>query len=167
MTTVHTIGHSNQPMERFIELLRQHEIATLADVRSRPFSRWAPHFQKKALAGFLAAEGLEYVFLGRELGGRPDGVEFYGPDGRVDCERRARAPDFRAGVEQLIELAGTRTTAILCAEEDPMQCHRRRLVAPALRGQGITVVHIRGDGRLQSEEELLELSDPSPQLRLF
>jgi uncharacterized protein (DUF488 family) len=104
------------------------------------------------------------VFLGRELGGRPAGAEFYALDGRIDYGRRAQALDFQAGIEQLIEIAGASPTAILCAEEDPAQCHRRLLVTPVLQRRGIGVLHIRGDGRLQSEEELRE---PSSQLRLF
>ncbi len=164
MIVVHTIGHSNHPLDRFIELLRQHRIALLADVRSRPTSRWAPHFQKGLLATSLAVEGLEYVFLGRELGGRPEGDEFYDAEGKLDCERRARAFDFRAGIDQLIDLAGGRQTAILCAEEEPARCHRRLLITPALRDRGITVVHIRGDGSLEPDDAA---GEPSPQLRLF
>jgi uncharacterized protein (DUF488 family) len=104
------------------------------------------------------------VFLGRELGGRPDGAEFYGADGKVDYARRAQAADFQAGIEQLIGLARSRSAAILCAEEDPGHCHRRLLVAAALRRKDIAVVHIRGDGRLEPDEGL---RSPSPQLPLF
>ncbi len=164
MTVVHTIGHSSHSMERFIELLCQHRIALLADVRSRPYSRRMPHFQQSALRRALGAERLEYAYLGHELGGRPAGAEFYAPAGHVDFERRAQALDFQAGIEQLVLLAGQRSTAILCAEEDPAGCHRRLLVAPALERRGVAVLHIRGDGRLQSEDELRA---PAAQLRLF
>jgi len=164
MIVVHTIGHSGHSMDEFIELLRQHCIATLADVRSRPYSRRMPHFQQSSLRRSLGAERLEYVYLGHELGGRPAGAEFYAPAGHVDYERRAQALDFQAGIEQLIEVAGQSSTAILCAEEDPAHCHRRLLVTPALERRGIAVLHIRGDGRLQSEDELRA---PSSQLRLF
>lgn len=162
-TTVRTIGHSNHPLERFIALLRQHGISTLVDVRSRPYSRWAPHFQKSFLSQSLEAEGITYVFLGGELGGRPDGAEFYDAEGHVDCERRAQARDFRAGVERLIDVANQGPTAILCAEEDPGRCHRRLLVTPALQRKGLPVRHIRGDGRVQSDDEL---RGQAPQLRL-
>lgn len=164
MTTIFTIGHSNHPAEHFVDLLRQHGIATLADVRSLPYSRWAPQFRKEALARSLGDARIEYVFLGRELGGRPDGAEFYTADGKVDYARRALAVDFQAGIAQLLELVRSRPTAIMCAEEDPGRCHRRLLVTPALVERGIVVDHIRGDGRLESEGAVQE---GAPQLRLF
>jgi uncharacterized protein (DUF488 family) len=165
MTTIYTIGHSRHSAEHFAELLRAHEIARLVDVRSHPASKWAPQFGKAALSEMLAAHAIEYVFLGRELGGRPEGAEFYGPDGAVDYARRMEAPDFKAGIERLVALASERKTAILCAEEDPGRCHRRLLVAPALRQRDVSVVHIRGDGRLDSDDPAS--GDPSPQLPLF
>jgi uncharacterized protein (DUF488 family) len=164
MTAIHTIGHSNHPIAEFVELLHRHRIAALVDVRSRPYSKWAPHFEKGPLAHALTAEAIEYLFLGRELGGRPEGAEFYTPDGHVDYERRARAFDFQAGIEQLVTAAAGRATAILCAEEDPSRCHRRLLITPALERCGVQVLHIRGDGTVQSEEELRA---PAAQLRLF
>jgi uncharacterized protein (DUF488 family) len=164
MTTVHTIGHSNHPIERFIALLRQHGVATLVDVRSRPYSRWAPQFQKSALARSLADERIAYVFLGSELGGRPDGKEFYDAEGRVDYERRTGAREFQVGVDRLVEIARDASTAILCAEEDPGNCHRRLLVTPTLQRKDVAVLHIRGDGRVQPEDEL---SGRKPQMRLF
>jgi uncharacterized protein (DUF488 family) len=164
MTTIYTIGHSRHTAERFAALLREQEIVRLVDVRSHPASRWAPQFGKAALAQMLGTKAIEYVFLGRELGGRPDGAEFFGADGVVDYERRAKSPDFRAGIERLVELARERATTILCAEEDPGRCHRRLLVAPALRRAGLTVVHIRGNGHLEPDD----VARPSsPQLGLF
>ena len=160
--TIYTIGHSRHAAEHFARLLLDRGVARLADVRSQPASRWAPHFGKARLSQILGTHGIEYSFLGRELGGRPAGAEFY-RDGALDVERRAEAPDFRAGIERLLELARERPTAILCAEEDPSHCHRRRLVAPALRRAGATVVHIRGDGRLEPDDE----PPTSRQLGLF
>jgi uncharacterized protein (DUF488 family) len=164
MTTIFTIGHSRHAAERFAELLRAQEIAVLVDVRSHPASKWAPQFGKAALAQMLASQAIEYVFLGRGLGGRPDGAEYYRSDGGVDYDRRAQAPDFVAGVEQLAALASDRRTAIMCAEEDPDRCHRRLLVTPALRRAGVSVVHLRGDGRLEPDDAA---PPPSPQLGLF
>jgi uncharacterized protein (DUF488 family) len=110
----------------------------------------------------LATNGIAYEFLGRELGGRPDGAEFYGADGVVDYTRRAKAPDFEAGIRRLLELAGERSAAILCAEEDPGRCHRRLLVTPALRRASVAVVHIRGDGRLEPDDSERDLSAQLP-----
>ena len=151
--TLFTIGHSRHTADHFLALLRAHEIDQIVDVRSQPRSKWAPHFDAAALALMLAARGVDYVSLGRQLGGRPDGREFYRQDGTVDYALRAAAPDFADGIPRLIALAQGRRTAILCAEEDPACCHRRLLVSPALARAGAAVVHVRGDGRLEPERD--------------
>jgi uncharacterized protein (DUF488 family) len=161
---IYTIGHSRHPAERFVELLGMHEITRLIDVRSHPASKWSPQFGKAALKRTLASHAIEYVFLGRELGGRPEGAEFYRSDGSVDYERRVQANDFRAGVERLVAIALERKSAIMCAEEDPARCHRRVLITPALQRAGVAVLHVRGDGRLEVEEGM---APRSPQLGLF
>ena len=153
MTTIFTIGHSRHTAEQFVALLRMHGIEQLIDVRSQPHSKWAPHFDKETLAKLLGEHGVEYVFLGRQLGGRPDSREFYRQDGTVDYERRATAPDFVEGLARLVTLGQCRQTAILCAEEDPTSCHRRLLVTPGLVRSEMTVVHIRGDGRGEPEPD--------------
>jgi uncharacterized protein (DUF488 family) len=152
-TTIFTIGHSRHPAEHFASLLHANTIARLVDVRSHPVSKWAPHFGKVALSQWLDRHGIDYVFLGRELGGRPDGAEYRRQGGAVDYARRAEAPDFTAGIERLVSLAAGRRTVILCAEEDPSRCHRRLLVAPALRRAGVSVVHIRGDGSVERDDD--------------
>jgi uncharacterized protein (DUF488 family) len=162
VTTIYTVGHSRHSAEHFAALLRGCEIALLVDVRSYPASKWAPHFGKVALAQMLAGRGIGYLFLGRELGGRPVGAEFYRPDGGVDYERRAQAADFKDGIERLVGCARERMTAIMCAEEDPGRCHRRLLVTPALERAGVAVVHLRGDGRREPEG-----ASGLPQLELF
>lgn len=140
-----------------MRLLHANSITLLVDVRSHPVSMWAPHFGKDRLARLLVEHAVEYVFLGRQLGGRPEGRQFYRQDGSVDYARRASAPDFVAGIEQLAVLARDRRTVILCAEEDPARCHRRRLVAPALRRAGLAITHIRGDAQLERDAD-----DPAP-----
>ena len=164
MITVFTIGHSRHTAEQFVALLRAHAIEQLVDVRSQPHSKWAPHFDKAALARCLGDHHVEYVFLGRQLGGRPEDRAFYREDGTVDYGLRATAPDFVEGISRLVALAQCRRTVVLCAEEDPTSCHRRLLVTPALARSGAAVVHVRGDGRLEPE------LDPAPaatQLDLF
>lgn len=149
MRTIFTIGHSRHPIGHFTGLLDGHGIRTLADVRTRPYSKWAPQFRRSPLAGSLDTAGVLYVFLGSELGGRPSGQELYAPDGRIDYARRAAAPDFLAGIGRLEALADAQPTVMMCAEEDPRRCHRQLLIAPALEARGARVVHIRGDGRLE------------------
>jgi uncharacterized protein (DUF488 family) len=165
---VYTLGHSAHPLSRFLELLRQHGVTLVVDVRSRPYSRWAPQYQRAALERELARAGLGYAYLGRELGGRPEGVEFQTPLGRLDVPRRAQSPEFLAGVARLLALARGGGTALLCAEEDPARCHRRSLVTPALQRRAAEVWHIRGNGRLQSDAELdAAIVAADPQGRLF
>ncbi len=148
---VYTVGHSNHAIENFLALLRRHGIRRLVDVRSVPYSRWVPHFRKRALSAALESNGIDYQFLGDALGGRPPGDEFYAADGTLDCARRSQAADFLAGIDRLLTLAAERPTAVMCAEEDPARCHRRALIAPALRARGVQIVHVRGDGRAQPE----------------
>jgi uncharacterized protein (DUF488 family) len=163
-TTIYTIGHSNQPIERFLDLLRHRRITVLADVRSHPYSKWAPQYRKEPLARALRNAGIEYVFLGSALGGRPEAPELYEADGRVSHERVAKTRAFIAGVARLEERARSTPTAFMCAEENPTRCHRRTLVTPALAHRGLEVVHIRGDGRDEADSEL---DRPADQLTLF
>lgn len=152
--TVFTVGHSNHSLERFLGLLRKHGIDLLVDVRSHPRSRFSPHFGRARLENDLREAGIRYLFLGKELGGRPADARFRDAEGRVLYDRLAAAPFFLSGIRRLEEEAARRRTAILCSEEDPAVCHRRILVGRALTRDGLRVVHIRKDGRAQAEEEL-------------
>jgi len=147
---IFTIGHSSHTLERFLELLELHGVRTVVDVRSHPASRHVPHFGKKPLEAALARRSLGYRYLGAQLGGRPAAPEAYDADGRVRYDRLAAAPRFRQGLEALRALAEGQRVALLCAEEDPLRCHRHHLIAPALLGLGIEVLHIRGNGQLQA-----------------
>jgi len=149
-----TIGHSNHSVEAFLRLLQANGVELVVDVRSHPYSKYAPQFDRPALEGAVAAAGMRYLYLGRELGGRPEGPEFYDEEGHVLYDVLRESPPFLAGISRLIEEASTSRVAILCGEEDPTQCHRRFLVGHVLSARGVVVEHIRGDGRLQTEETL-------------
>lgn len=151
---VFTVGHSNHTLLRFLGLLKEHRIGLLVDVRSHPRSRFLPHFGKARLEPALREAGIEYLFLGKELGGRPREREFHDAKGRVLYSRLERTPAFREGIRRVEEEAALRRTAVLCAEEDPFRCHRRLLVGRALVRDGLRLIHLRGDGRVQAEEEL-------------
>ncbi|HUG13616.1 MAG TPA: DUF488 domain-containing protein [Thermomicrobiales bacterium] len=152
--TIYTIGHSNQTMEAFLDLLRQHGIEALADVRSAPYSGYVPHFNVDELQYAILDAGLQYVYLGRELGGRPDDDSMYDEDGHVLYRRVAESAQFRAGLERLKEASERVRVALMCSEEDPDECHRRLLVGRVLIDEGHTILHIRGDGRLDTEADL-------------
>lgn len=153
-TTLFTIGHSNHTLETFLGLLRQHGIETLVDTRSRPRSQYVPHFNVEELKPAVEAAGIRFVFLGEKLGGRPDADAFYDADGHVLYGRVAEAPFFLEALTRVEKGAKRQRVALLCAEENPLGCHRHRLVGRVLRNHGLNVLHIRGDGRLQTSEAL-------------
>lgn len=154
MSTVYTIGHSAHAWEDFAALLKEHRINVVVDLRSAPYSRFAPQFDHEVLERKLAEAGVKHLFLGAELGGRPSGPQYYDKEGHVLYGRMTADREFQAGIERLERgIAGFRV-ALLCGEEDPAHCHRRLLVGRVLAERGHELLHIRGDGRLQSEADL-------------
>jgi uncharacterized protein (DUF488 family) len=154
--TVYTIGHSNVPADRIVALLQQHDIEMVVDVRSSPYSRWSPQFNKKALEKTLREAGIEYAFAGENLGGRPQDPSCYRggtiPKDKadypklIDPEAVMNKSFFQVGIRRLMEYASERRTAILCSEKDPEHCHRSWLIGRYLEGQGIKVEHIQLGG---------------------
>jgi len=149
-----TIGHSNHALATFLDLLRRHEIEVLVDVRSSPYSGYCPHFNIEQLKPAVKAAAMQYLYLGDQIGGRAEGAEFYDADGRVLYDKVAGTTAFRQGIERLCKGLNVYRVAILCGEEDPTNCHRRLLVGRVLGERGVQVMHIRGDGCVQSEGEL-------------
>jgi uncharacterized protein (DUF488 family) len=155
-----TLGHSNQEMSDFLGTLLRHEIKVVCDVRSRPGSFRFPQFNREPLEARLTAK-IRYEFCGEQLGGRPLDPQFYLANGLVDYSKRRRAPTFIEAVDKAIALARERKTAILCAEEDPLHCHRFLLICPALVARGVAPVHLRRGGAAETqrdaEDRLLQL----------
>jgi uncharacterized protein (DUF488 family) len=153
-----TIGHSNIPADRFVGLLRDAGAEAIADVRSTPASRHFPWFSKNNLAARLQHEGMAYLPFGDTLGGRPREAALY-RDGIADYEAMARRPEFRSGLDRLCDAAARQCVCLLCAEREPLDCHRCLLVSRALAERGINVGHIRHDGAVTPhaaiEQELL------------
>lgn len=150
---IFTIGHSNVGVDAFIALLRRHAITAVADVRSQPYSRYLPHFSRETLKASLQDAGIAYVFLGRELGARPDDPACY-VDGKALYERIAGTALFQDGLARLDRGMRTSRIALLCAEKDPLTCHRAILVCRHLRRPGLAIDHILADGRLESQHGL-------------
>jgi uncharacterized protein (DUF488 family) len=155
MTTVCTIGHSNHQFDTFVRLLQGADVGLVLDVRSRPRSGYVPHFNGPELRDALSKRGIDYVFMGNALGGMPDDPRFYDAEGFVLYSGIAETDTFRAGIDRLLDLASQGTLAVMCGEEDPTGCHRRLLIGRVLRERGVDVRHIRGDGRIQTEDDLL------------
>jgi len=158
--TVFSIGHSDHAIDDFVALLKQHGIDVLVDVRSQPYSRWVPQFNRESLAEAIQAAGLRYVWLGDMLGGRPQDQALYdGEDARPDYDRMAERAEFQAGIDQLLELAGHTTVAMMCSEGDYRYCHRTLLITPTLLDRDARVVHILPDGRtIEAVKEHEQLS---------
>ena len=157
-TTTHpvfTIGHSTHSAEAFLALLRQHQVEAVADVRSSPFSRFNPQFNREALEQFLKTNGIRYVFLGKELGARSDDRSCY-LDGRVQYSRLAQTPLFQSGLDRVLQGAARYRVTLMCAEKEPLECHRTLLVAKALAEGGQLVIHIHADGHLETHEAAME-----------
>jgi uncharacterized protein (DUF488 family) len=146
-----TVGHSNHSAEHFRSLLSDFRVEVLVDVRSWPHSRFVEWADRSSLPDVAEQAGAKYLFLGEQLGGRPQGSEFYDEDGFVLYWKVATSEPFRRGIERLGSGIERCRIAVMCSEENPAQCHRRLLVSKVMLEQGIAVTHIRGDGH--SEEE--------------
>ena len=168
---IFTIGHSDHSLEDFLALLSDNAVNMVVDTRSAPRSRWVPHFNPDNLEPALERTGIEYAYMGRELGGRPNDRSAYDADGRVSYERAAMADDFTDAIASLIRQADERRMVLLCMERDPLECHRALLVARALAEQGVEIQHILPDGSVESHEalmdRLLESLKMAPQPDLF
>ena len=155
MSEVFTIGHSNHPATAFLALLHQHRVNAVADVRSAPYSRFNPQFNRKALQRELAEADIAYVYLGRELGGRSDDPACY-REGRICYERVAETRNFKDGLRRLAEGMAKHRIALMCAEKEPLHCHRTLLVGQALDVGGVAVSHIHADGRLEGHTSAMD-----------
>lgn len=149
---VYTIGHSNHSLDTFIALLKGAGVSIVADVRSRPVSRFVPHFSRNAFQAALAQHGIAYLYLGRELGGRPDDPALL-RNGRPDYAAMARTPVFAEGLARVIDESANGRVALLCAERDPLDCHRFLLIGRELAARGIGVAHILSTGEVESHAD--------------
>ena len=176
---IYTIGHSNLYDHQFIKLLQDFGITMLADVRSSPYSQYCPQFNRESIEFSLLSAGIDYLFLGDQLGGRPNDPFCYKdqvlPEGKADYLHIVDYPEvmkkrfFKVGIERLKEIAVDNKIAIMCSEEDPNNCHRHHLIGKFLLEQGFTVLHIRKDSSIINGKHLKSLpKEPnSKQLDLF
>jgi uncharacterized protein (DUF488 family) len=150
-----TIGHSNHPLDRFVALLQGAAVAAVLDVRSQPFSRRHPWFSATRLGGHLERAGIAFMPMGDALGGRPRDPSLF-RDGVADYEAMARTDDFRAGIDRVIAAAQRFRSCLMCAEREPLDCHRCLLVAPALVAHGLRIGHILADGSIMAHAAIEE-----------
>ncbi|MDO5510746.1 MAG: DUF488 domain-containing protein [Weeksellaceae bacterium] len=164
-----TIGHGIRPAQDFLQLLQDNGINCLVDVRTKPFSRWHPQYNQKALKNFLESNNITYIFLGDSLGGRPADASFYTTNGKVDYNKLSQATFFIDGITQLVdEIIPEYNAAIMCSESKPADCHRTHLVAKALDPDKIEVQHINEKGNLLTQNKVLKPArQKDAQLKLF
>jgi uncharacterized protein (DUF488 family) len=181
MIKLYTIGHSNHSLDQFVRLLEENGVMTLVDVRSAPYSRYNPHFNRENLEAALRERDIQYAYAGKFLGGRPTDPACYRsralpPEGadylhEVDYPEVMKRDWFLKGIERLLELADEQTTAIMCSEENPAQCHRHHLIAKYLMANRpeVKVSHIRSDGTVYGASSITETvhAPTSEQLSLF
>lgn len=146
--SIKTIGHSNHPIERFIDLLVKGGVSLLVDVRSVPFSRRFPQFSRDPLKKSLAEAGIDYVWEGAALGGKPEAGGSY--------ETLAARPQFGEALDRLIASREDAVPCVMCAEKEPLDCHRTVLVSRRLAERGIAVEHLLADGSVRRHEEIEE-----------
>lgn len=158
--TLFTVGHSAHTLPHLVSLLRKHGVNRIADVRFQPYSRRNPHFNRESFKAALSVHSIEYLFLGNELGGRASDSACVSA-GRVDYRRLAMTDLFREGLRRINREASQNALALMCAEKDPLTCHRTILVCRHLQDSGLSIQHILEDGRLESqtaaEERLLAM----------
>ena len=154
-----TVGHSNLDFLQFVKLLKDQSVDLLIDVRSLPRSSRFPQFSQPGFDKMIEDAGIRYLFLGEELGGRPDDADAYRQDGVVDYRARRKSYAFQAGVERVLNELQRASCALLCAEEDPLECHRFLMICPELVRMGIQPLHIRkgsqteGQSKTESQED--------------
>jgi uncharacterized protein (DUF488 family) len=148
MNPVKTIGHSNHPIERFMALLKAGGVGRLVDVRSTPWSRRHPQFGQKNLARSLADAGIAYVHEGAALGGKPQAGGSY--------DQLAARPEFKAALDRVIDGAQHAVQCLMCAEKEPLDCHRTVLVSRRLAERGVKIEHLLADSGIRFHHEVEE-----------
>jgi uncharacterized protein (DUF488 family) len=151
---IYTVGHSIHTVDKFIELLRAHKVTAIADVRSTPYSRRNPRFNRDDLRAALKEHSIQYAFLGKELGARSDDECCYVND-KVQFALLAKTPLFQSGIERVVEGVRSHKIALMCAEKDPLDCHRTILVARTLALAGFSIMHILSDGSAETHDDAL------------
>lgn len=149
---VFTIGHSTHSIEKFLDLLAAHRIQVVADVRSSPYSKFNPQFNRDDLQNSLKKSGIRYVFLGKELGARSEDRACYVAD-KVQYDRLAKTTLFQSGLDRVVEGAKSYRIALMCAEKDPLDCHRTILVARELLKRDLSIAHILDNGSIEGHTE--------------
>jgi uncharacterized protein (DUF488 family) len=161
-----SIGHSNHSLEDFIKLIQLHQVQLLVDVRSSPYCKYTTWFNKNELAKAVQENNIEYLYLGKGLGGYPSNPKYITLTGKIDYKKYAQSKEYLNALQFLIEEGIGKKVAIMCAEADPRQCHRHMLITRSLLEKDIEIAHILADGTLDYPT-LEEFNQEIEQLSLF
>jgi len=150
-----TIGHGNYPIDRFITFLQNTDINFIIDVRSSPYSRFNPQFNRENLEKSLVMHDIDYRYMGDKIGGRQSDPNLLFMDGTVNYRKVQETEKFQEGINEVLSIISSgKKIALMCAEKEPERCHRFAMISPVLQSRGISVIHIRPDMKLQSNEDL-------------
>jgi uncharacterized protein (DUF488 family) len=154
---IYTIGYGNRTIEEFIDLLNGYQIHYLIDVRSAPYSKFNPDFSKDPLRTILSEHQIGYVFMGDQLGGKPDDERCYTPDGKIDYDKLSRTDYYQAGIARLQKAQQQQFNVVLmCSELKPESCHRGKLIGETLNEAGFEVRHIDENGELINQQAVIQ-----------
>ncbi|MFH1347232.1 MAG: DUF488 domain-containing protein [Candidatus Margulisiibacteriota bacterium] len=163
---IHTIGHSNIDSDQLINRLKQYNISAIVDIRSKPYSKYSPHFNRETFEHTCKSNNIIYFYLGDYLGGKPNDPSVINDSNEIDYYLLSQKDYFLMGINKLLNLINKQNTCLMCSEGQPNKCHRNLLVAPILKEKGIEVLHILPSGETIASEELLPLKGKK-QLALF
>jgi hypothetical protein len=155
--TIYTIGHSNHPIDKLSDALKKHNITLLVDVRSHPGSQtsYLEQYNRSKLKQELSTYGIDYQYMGDTLGGRPSDLSLYDEEGRADYRKMASTEQFKESIDEIKKLSKKYVIALMCLEEDPLNCHRGILLGRELTNRGLHVEHIRLTARRRPKNEVL------------
>jgi uncharacterized protein (DUF488 family) len=152
---IFTIGYSGFQIDEFVRVLRENEIAAVIDVRSSPYSGYHVDYNKEPLKRVLKNNGIAYRDYSVEFGARQTRTEFFAPEGYLDFKKYVLSDSFQEGVTRIERgIEAGYTPALMCAEKDPMNCHRTIMVGRWFHDHGYTVRHIQPDGIVESHDSV-------------
>lgn len=155
MKEIFTIGHSTHTIEHFLYLLKTYRINCVVDVRSVPYSKYVPQFNSKQLRNFLKKNNIYYIFMGDKLGARWENKGIYTEEGYLDFEKVRKTDLFSDGIKRVKDgIKKGFNVALMCAEKDPIDCHRTILIAPEFHYSGYKVKNILENGDIQTQEDI-------------
>ena len=157
MSHIYSIGYGSRTLSELLTLIKARDIQYLLDVRSTPYSRHTPEFNRDSIDSISQKYGIKYLFIGDQLGGKPRADNCYDEIGRVDYMKLSNEPYFKDGIDRLkVAISKNINVALMCSERHPEQCHRSKLIGYALEKAGITVLHIDENNVIQSQRNVID-----------